>query len=739
MRFHGWLPGALLYAQTGLAAYIQTQKCPQTETKDTSPWAIINARAKLAPGLHDSSRLELTVATIQPNWTTCEDVGLDDVRQIASFIEIERVAWTGTEWTQGKLDNHTCNEWMNLGAVVDLYYSYDIAQPETLDSFMIAIELRDQDKNELACVNAPLTPFIGESVTQAATWVPVAIFAAIVFTALWGETRALSAFGGEQSYDVARPEREQGRAHVTRVADCISYLQFIFFSGALTLQYPGFLQAVAGCTSWSTLMLPAGMVARKSWYSGVSDGFYEVNGTLTGSFGMEIMTQTIGGTVTMDTWLNMLALAGGVLGLLVMIVGLGQRLTWTRDWFHGGSSITFSSEGRSSARAIMWTALCLFCSYLLLPLVAWTAYQLDYAAILPLYHTIASAAIISFTVVMICWTMYQSNPRNMGYLLIDDDITEEQQQGTTTQSARNDNIYVAGVFLLLFLRGATIGGLQFIPLAQLLLLLATEVIQISLHAFLFTGASLFSRARLMPAIRTTVLALMCSFLPDTAGHATKLALGFVILTIHTIVLITVFLVPTLFDAYFYGEETASRMFSRDIASLDELGSPQVYGLRDLRRRPTNPTTAVSSDVGSSLRSISPLPPALSTPSPQQPRSPASARASFFREPRRNQSIPNLSRISNSTYNRTELTSSPETPSTESGYSGSREEAELADSPGEATLCEPVPANPDIDYSTREADLYYVRPRRISFGEAPVEQEGKAKSRISSMTNKLRLK
>lgn len=731
MRFHHLFFGGLLSAQSCLAAHVQSKNCRETVPKEgkdgASSWISGGLDAAIAPGAYDLPRLELIISGRQPDWESCEDAGKP---KFASFVEVESLG--GTDKVEGKLDNLTCRDSRPWGPWVSFYFSYDINPPQPLDAFSVSVDLRNEDDAQIGCVNAPVTPYMGHSMSQALTWCPIVIFALVVFVALWGETRALSSFS-EQDFDNGRPEREQSRAHVTRVADYISYLQFIFFSGALTLQYPGFLQPVASRASWSTLMLPAGMVAPESWYTGVKDGIYEVNGTFTGTPGMEIMSQVVGGTVTMDTWLNMLALAAGVLVLLILIVGLGQRLTWTRDWFQGESSMAFNAESRFSVRATMWTALRLFCSYLLLPIVAWTTYQLDHASILPVYHTVAATAIITITILIMWWAMSQSNPRHLGYLLVDDAIKEDQQN--TQRFARTDNLYAAGVFLLLFLRGSTIGGLQFVGMVQFLVLLATEIIQVSLHALVFPQAFLFSRARIMPAIKMTVLVLMAPFLPDTAGHAAKLGLGVVIVIIHALVLLGIFLVPAILDVYNFGRNTASRLLSSDGGSLRDLDSPQIYGLRDLRRRPTNPTAAVLSEMGSSIRSISPLPPALSSSSPEPPLSPSNDRASYFRQPRRNQSIATFSRISNSTFNRADSPSSAE--ASDSGYRGSHEEE--SDSSAEATLCEPSPVDPTVDYSIREADLYYGRPRRLSFGEAAPEPERKVKSRISSVTSRLKLR
>lgn len=52
-----------------------------------------------------------------------------------------------------------------------------------------------------------------------------------------------------------------------------------------------------------------------------------------------------------------------------------------------------------------------------------------------------------------------------------------------------------------------------------------------------------------------------------------------------------------------------------------------------------------------------------------------------------------------------------------------------------TLLVPSPVNPSVDYSFREADLYYGRPRRLSFRQTPAEDSG-VQTRSPSLVNKL---
>ncbi|KAG9250403.1 uncharacterized protein F5Z01DRAFT_640299 [Emericellopsis atlantica] len=618
------------------------------------------------------------------------------------------------------------------------YYEFDlnVAQPHLIDTYLLSVELRNSDDELLGCIDAHLTPALPGPFVRAITWAPICIFALIVLVALWRETANLSL---DSSEDLGPSTRDTSHGHVTRVADYLSYLQFIFFSAALSLHYPGFLQPVASRTSWSTLMFPAGMVQRKSWYPGVADGIYETNGTMTGSAGLEVVTQVVGGAVTFDNWLNIVSLATLIFFALFVLVYLGVKLTWSRDWFRSTHSLSFRHGGDQQAdlTAILWTAVRLFCAYLLVPLVAWTTYQLVHVGNIPIYYSVAASAVVCALVLLVWWATFYGDPRNMGYLLVDD----SKNHGNASSSSRMRSYYSTGVYVMLFLRGIAHGSLELHGTAQLFILLGSEVCQLALQAIILRTTPFSSRSGAMPLLRLAILALQSAFLPHVAAHGPRMAVGYVILAIHAVVIMVLFFTPAVLDL---GALARGVCLSGVNTEAHEYGGgrPQVYGLRQLRQRPTNPSSPrlpaldEQSDVMHGQFSASL--PRLASPTSYRAGSPLSDadQQSFFRPPR-TPSAMLPSRLSSSTWQ--PATSSESSRSSDGRHIiGSRASPSLIrssssgdDSSGthggesSESRCEPSPLDPNVDYSVREADQYYTNPRKLSFGQA--QPEGKRKA------------
>lgn len=262
-------------------------------------------------------------------------------------------------------------------------------------------------------------------------------------------------------------------------------------------------------------------------------------------------------------------------------------------------------------------------------------------------------------------------------------------------------------------------------------------------------------------IRLIVLAFEAGFLPDAAGHGPKMALGYIILVIHTAVLLGLFVAPTLWELF----RLSRNFFVRPMSSTEESDDshPQVFSLRQLMRRPTNPpnhplppSTSGSWEHSPSHLSIPPsrpsstLPPNAATPSPID--------GSYYFRPPRLSSAELMSRASMGTLVPESNTSSTPEPSvSERSETSSRGQSRDDSSPlarssensplgesswkAEEERCTPSPSDPRVDYSVREADKYYIRPRKLSFrnaqgsSEGSSEQRGGFASRISSLWSK----
>ncbi|KAG5931326.1 hypothetical protein E4U53_001823 [Claviceps sorghi] len=716
MRFQAFVLALwLLTAPASLAAYVQSRACldhHHDHDRGSNGFGSFGLRASLTSSSDDHGipRLELTFTGHVLGAGACEQAKLSNV---TSSVRITSLGSSST--FPGRLESADCTDANAQPKDARLQFAYEVAPSRFLDTYWLTAELVDEHGG--VCLNAYLTPDVGGAVSQIATWVPVAIFAIVLVAGLGNQFRNPCPRGG--SPEAGRRNREPRRAHIVRIGDCISYLQFIFFAGSLTLTYPGFLRPVVCKMSWSTLMFPAGLVARESWYDGVQDGIYEVNGTFGGTEGLELTTQVIGGTMTIDTWLNIITLASLIFVLILGLMVLTRRLTKqplsliseNNDSFPSGSDDEFTSQAAALA------ALRLFCSYLLLPLVAWSSYMLTYVNAIPLYYTAAASFVVSCLIGLVWIALWRSSPSRMGYLLVDG---VRKPTGASRQSWMQD-LYATSVFVLLFLRGAAIGGLQMAGLPQLAVLLVAEMLQMTLFALSYRQNPLASQAGRISALKTAALLLELGFVPGVASFSAQIMLGFAVLCVHALVLVFLFFCPGVYDLYvlFTRSSSAGLTQGDDDGCYDDADQAPVYTLRQIMRRPTRESIPEPAWDDAAMHAQSLSSPVVSKSDLFSRASSESSRVSYFRSPRHKSSIDQVSRprCSGPSFCSSLVDSS-------ASASGSNSaDSHVADHVRSSSEHSIVTArlDPQVDYSFREADLYYHQPRIKTFGHERGDQ------------------
>ncbi|KAK7419401.1 hypothetical protein QQX98_003353 [Neonectria punicea] len=486
-----------------MVPYVQQQNClallaASGQQVSSQPQLVPDSLRVFLDNDDQGTNLELRLTGHYPDLTSCEQI----LRQNVS-LGVTLAQLGGSHHYPGEIANASCqpSPWARNGSkqlMNRLKVMFRVDRPSPLASFALNVDVRGADDLPVVCLDSFLTPSIGSAAYEACLWGPLVVFLLVVLAAGWREI-SISGQVVDENED-ASDSQGSNRVHLTRIADCLSYIQFIFFSGALSLRYPGFLQAVVSPSSWSTLMLPRGLVIQDSLYYGVRDGIYEVNGTFGGTPGLELMTQVIGAPVTMATWTNIISLALVVLVFLIGVIQLGLSLRWTRDWFREASFWTLEKSATDRYKATTWVALRVFLSYFLMPIVAWTTYQLDWASFLPKYYTILTCLVIALVLVACWWGMSQRSPQNMGYLIINS--FDERKSGP---ASRNQDVYTLATFSLLLARGTAIGGLQTSATPQLLLLIVCEVVQLGLTAWAWSISGLLSRGSMVPCARLCVL------------------------------------------------------------------------------------------------------------------------------------------------------------------------------------------------------------------------------------------
>ncbi|KAF5025734.1 hypothetical protein F66182_2201 [Fusarium sp. NRRL 66182] len=529
----------ILFARLSLAAHVHFKDCSQTTPSHYS-FEPDQLKAFL-DRQYNGTKLRLMVGGNYPDLTSCHKSNLRN-----ASIELGLAALGGTGRYSGEILNATCQT-QNWGAagfewhIQSLDVLFRINSPSPLATYELKLNINDPDHLPTACLTGFLTPDIGSTIPSISFWGPLITFGLVIFVALWREWLNL----GQPVVDDDESDRQTSpdRSHLTRIADCLTYIQFAFFAAALSLKQPGFLQPVVASVSWSTLMLRRGIIWRDSVYTGVNHGIHEINGTFGGTSGLEHMTQVMGAPVTVESWSNIVIQATVILALLFIILQLGLNLRWTRDWFRQSGSWMLGSSTEEQYKATAWVALRVFLSYLLLPLTAWTTYQFEKTRMLPAHYTILSILVVVFLLVAFWWGMSSRSPHDMGYLVLGD----LQMHETNKLSSHAQNYYTFATFALLLARGIAIGGLQSFGMAQLLVLIMCELLQLGFLTWAGSASAMLSRPTLVTGARLCTLLFCVGMVPGLWNHATASALGYVILIFHSLLITSMFLVPTLYD------------------------------------------------------------------------------------------------------------------------------------------------------------------------------------------------
>lgn len=543
-RFFSALTLILSFVPPSLTAYVQFHDC--FPLLAASSHQHVSNDAQLRPDSLGAAldigdgitHLELQITRAYADRASCEEFlaqnvsigvtldslgGLDDYDRNTANMTCRRPAWAkeGSETTT-----------LRIRAL------FNVSRPLPLATFQLNVGVYAADL-QVACLASYLTPGIGTAAYGVCLWGPLVIFVLVLVAACWREILNLGHIQDDEGQSDAFGS---SRTHLTRIANCLSYIQFIFFSGALILRYPGFLQPVVSLTSYATLMLPRGIVTQDSLYSEVNDGIHEINGTFGGTPGLELTTQVMGAPLTMSTWANIITLAIFIFFFLLAIIQVGLKVKWTRDWFQEASSWTLEDSTVERQKATLWITLRVFLSYFLQPIVTWATYQLDGIRLFPKYYTIASSLVICLVLVACWWGLSMRSPQTMGYLIIEH--SQGEQNGDS--AIQNQDFYTSASFTLLFARGIAIGGFQAAGNAQLLVSLVCEIVQLSLTIWAWPLTALLSTASIGNYARLAILVLNV-MIPGLCRFDFRSAVGYAILASHALVLVTLFLVPSIHE------------------------------------------------------------------------------------------------------------------------------------------------------------------------------------------------
>lgn len=383
---------------------------------------------------------------------------------------------------------------------------------------------------ELTCVLADATPALKQRVSAAIDAVSWATLAVVFLSAV-----LRTAFPDDYVPGVGPRLDPAARPLLPALGDCLQYLQFIFLTGGLSVNYPGFFQPAIARLHWFSLFSD-GDISRRPAYMGIRDGVYETNGTMTGQLGMDTLAQTIGAPANMDIWLNMVIFFMIIVLISALVLQAYQVLLMRNSLGY------LRACHRSLSVALM---------YFLLPLVSFSVYEICQSSSLILAYSLLVVVSLSVASVTIKWLTRRWVARRRDIKRLSAQSLAMAGPTLKNNTARpllviDERSIILLLFTLTFVRGVAIGGLQVAGSAQLVILAVCDLIMLGCGI----GLGIFpvaSTLTLGAFVRICTVALMFTFVKGLAVlDKTRAIIGYIILSLHACVLILGFLCPALY-------------------------------------------------------------------------------------------------------------------------------------------------------------------------------------------------
>ncbi|KAG0651035.1 hypothetical protein D0Z07_2495 [Hyphodiscus hymeniophilus] len=444
----------------------------------------------------------------------------------------------------------------------------------------LIIKNGDAEATVIGCISADITPDLGSTLKNVFIFLPLVV---LIFVGI--ATAFAAVFSPWGTTDVFRWTTNYGRdADLLRLVtpgfgDCLQYIQFVALTSGLTLDYPGFYRPVASHVAWSALMFNKSFVSKGNGYPSLVDGIYVTHGT----YGMDRLRQLVGMSEIDDIW------AGMAVWLLVIIAAVLAfiQLGFIFRLAHRHVKSTPEEDLRAKNMPFsMGNVIRIVFGYFLLPIVAFSMFQLVVASKSPTYTVALAALMLVFIIGFAIWLLYLIATTRPRSFLFDDLPTVLLYGSLYNTYSDNAAPFALVPVTLTFVRGIAIGAVQASGIAQLVILAICEVITLlTLHAFrpFHSPTSMNAYHTFFVIIRFAIILLMISFAPSLGvTEGPKGWIGYAILLMHAIVLIFGFLLNAIQTIV----EVGARMGG---AGGDENGATRgglvrVFGMRQLSRR-----------------------------------------------------------------------------------------------------------------------------------------------------------
>ncbi|KAH8170686.1 transient receptor potential (TRP) ion channel domain-containing protein [Sarocladium implicatum] len=635
----------LLVAQAS-AAFLQWSLCDDSAGGGRIPYSL---NGWLTQGSNASvSNLKLELVKYQSGIPCVETPGTNQSHHDTWPEASVRLEWTGlsghqtfhqdvrTKYGCEDLPNDERLIWLDLNSSrLSLTLLHDnIGKLPALTSIGLKAQMDLAAFPQAPCLATLITPGISQSLSNGLRHAPLVAF---LFIFVVSVARTLV------SASTARPPREtetddestDGDGHETSrlilpsIYDCLHWLQFIFLTAGLRLAYAGFYPPVAGHLNWFALfpdlappmksILPGVASGRPNKiipYTGATDGIYQTNGTYGGYSGFEVMAQMVGAPMTADIWFLMVLLT------LIIAVTLAALL-WSLEMVRPRNVLGLpmlpsgtDSSKRARAARVGNGVLRLVVSYVIMPLVALSSYQLYLFSSLSSGHLAFAIIFLLVLLGSFLWLTLRHSPASLGALVLENGYRYRPvgAEGVAEHAHQNEDGFIKTLFVLNLVRGITIGGLQDQGIAQLVILATCEIVALCAIR-MFKPYPMLSAGFASSALK---LALLICFIPFAFPPSKLLGLktiaAYVSLFLGGSGLFALFFLPSCWHLF----RLVLRSVSRSGGSENGDSAP-VFTLRQLKRRKG---PAPRPDESSIIRPV--------IPSPQPTEG---DRSSFFRSPR----------------------------------------------------------------------------------------------------------
>ncbi|KAL5044516.1 hypothetical protein BDW71DRAFT_209313 [Aspergillus fruticulosus] len=543
----------------------------------------------------------------------------------------------------------------------------------------------------LDCAGVRITPDIGATASAIFTYIP-AVILLLVGIASWHRHFNKRGTGATFEHITAGGVWRSIWKIVLDLADYLRYLQFVFLAGALTIDYPGFYQPVVGQLSWSSLLYWPGPIDHGFTYPGVEDGMYVSNA----SYGLDYMARMVAHPrvpdIMINAHINLLILVCGVIAILValcLVTGASDQLP-------------LSTMVRNTGCLVLGAALLLFS----FPLMALMSNELRLIGYLPNYRVILIALVttVFFFLNFMAQYHFESEQAPTGALLVGDSREARQQTSPMDWSRRFLHYLPHAVVLL---QGLVIGWLQDWGFIQLVMLIVCELVLLVYLIMRRRWNFFMSRSVWCALIRLLTLTLSISF-AFPMHEVTQQWIGYFILCLHAAVVVFGYLLLSGWELY-----CAGRLSCGSIHAPSECDPPlSLHVLSSAARDELHGESPHSGPASAttSYRGYNKSRPntASSSTAPIDMKHYITDFSAFYRPPRSRNQPPIIS---------TQVSPLASDSGTSDASSRSAGPALLG---SEDTLNEllELPSRPGVDYSVRESDSFYGRPRAVCSPESP---------------------